>query len=267
MLAVLSHVLWRRRTGLAWWALGLVAVVGLLTVAYPTVRDNAELDKTFAGLSPSVQALLGLGGGLTLTSPAGYLNSQFFANLLPVMLLVFAVGVAGWAVAGDEAAGTLELLLANPISRARLAVGRAAALGLLLAALTATCALALAAMAPAAGLDRGLPALRMVQATVACGGLALVFAAAAFAVGAATGSRPSALGVAAALAVFGFVIEGLAQQVGTLRPVRAASPWHWLLGSDPLQHGLAWQAWALPLAVSALLVLLGTVGFARRDLH
>jgi ABC-2 type transport system permease protein len=267
MLAVLSHALWRRRTSLLWWALGLVAVTGLLAVAYPTVRDNAELDKTFAGLPPSVQALLGLGGGLTLTSPAGYLNSQFFANLLPVMLLVFAVGAAGWTVAGDETAGTLELLLANPVSRARVAAARAGALALLVAALTATCALALAAMAPAAGLDQGLPALRLIQATVASGALALVFAAVTFAVGAATGSRPVALGVATSLAVFGFVIEGLAEQVGALRPVRAASPWHWLLGNDPLQHGLAWQAWALPLGVGALLMLLGTLRFARRDLH
>jgi ABC-2 type transport system permease protein len=267
MLAVLSQALWRRRVSLTWWALGLAAVAGLLAVAYPTVRDNAELDKTFAGLSPSVQALLGLDQGLTLTSPAGYLNSQFFANLLPVMLLVFAVGVASWAIAGDEAAGTLELLLANPVSRARVAGARAAALGLMLAGLTATCGAALVVMAPPAGLDQGLPALRMAQATAACGALALVFAAVAFAVGAATGSRPIALAVAAALAVVGYVIEGLAEQVHTLRPIRAASPWHWLLGSDPLQHGLVWQAWALPLGVGVLLVLLGTLRFARRDLH
>ncbi|HZC99123.1 MAG TPA: ABC transporter permease subunit [Actinomycetes bacterium] len=267
MLAVLRHALWRRRTSLAWWALGLVAVTGLLAVAYPTVRDNAELDKTFSGLSPSVQALLGLSSGLSLTSPAGYLNSQFFANILPVMLLVFAVGVAAWTVAGDEAAGTLELLLANPVGRARVAVARAGALALLVAGLTAISALALAAMAPAVGLDQGLPALRMVQATVASGALALAFAAVAFAVGAATGSRPAALGAAATLAVFGFVIEGLAEQVRALRPIRAASPWHWLLGSDPLQHGLAWRAWALPVATSVLLVLLGTICFTRRDLH
>jgi ABC-2 type transport system permease protein len=249
------------------WSLGLVSVAGLLAVAYPTVRDNAELDKTFTSLSPGVQALLGLGDGLALTSPAGYLNSQFFANVLPVMLLVFAVGTAAWAVAGDEAAGTLELLLANPVGRARVAIARAAALALLLGVLTAVCAAALAAMAPAAGLDQGLPPLRLVHATVACGALALAFAAVAFAVGAATGSRPAALAVASALAVVGYLVEGLAAQVRALRPVRAASPWHWLLGSDPLRHGLAWQAWALPLGVSALLVLLGTLRLARRDLR
>jgi hypothetical protein len=143
-----------------------------------------------AGLPPGVQRLLGLGGQTTLTSPVGYLNSQFFANLLPVMLLVFAVGMAAWAISGDEAAGTLELLLANPVSRARVAAERAGAL-LLLATLTAVCAAALLATAPAVGLDKGLPAGRLLAASVACALLALVYAAVAFAVGAATGSRRS----------------------------------------------------------------------------
>lgn len=70
-----------------------------------------------------------------------------------------------------------------------------------------------------------------------------------------------------ALVVVGDLVEGLAAQVRALRPVRAASPWHWLLGNDPLRHGLAWQAWALPLGVGALLVLLGTLRLARRDLR
>ena len=267
MLPVLTQAVRRRRAGLLWWSLGLAGVVGLLAVAYPTVRDNHELDKTFAGLPPGVQGLLGLGGQITLTSPVGYLNSQFFANLLPVMLLVFAVGVAAWAISGDEAAGTLELLLANPISRARVAAERAGALVLLLATLTAVSAAALIASTPAVGLDKGLPAGRLLAASVACALLALVYAAVAFAVGAATGSRPVAVATASALAVAGFVVQGLAQQVPALRPVRAASPWHWLLAGDPLQAGLAWRSWVLPLAVTAVLVVLGTVRFQHRDLR
>jgi ABC-2 type transport system permease protein len=267
MLAVLRQAVRRRRTSLLWWSLGLVGVVGLLAVAYPTVRDNRELDRTFAGLPPGVQGLLGLGGQTTLTSPTGYLNSQFFANLLPVMLLVFAVGVAAWAIGGDEAAGTLELLLANPVSRARVAAERAGALLVLLAALTAVCAAALVAMAPAVGLDHDLPAERLLAATVASALLALVFAAVAFAVGAATGSRPVAVAAASAVAVAGFVVQGLAQQVQALRPVQAVSPWHWLLASDPLRNGLVWRAWLLPLASTAVLVLLGTIQFQHRDLR
>ncbi len=267
MIPVLTQTLHRRRVSLAWWALAVAGMCALLAVAYPTVRDNHELDSTFANLPPGVEALLGLSGGNLLTAPAGYLASQFFANILPIMLLVFAIGLAARTVAGDEAAGSLELLLANPISRVRVALARFAALVCLLAVLAAVCVLALAALAPSTGLDHGLSVARMAAATVAASMLALTFAAVAFAVGAATGNRPTAAGAAAALAVAGYVLEGLAQQISALHPTRLVNPWHWLLASDPIRHGLTWQAWLPPLIATAALVVAGLPRLARRDLH
>ena len=267
MLSVLRQAVRRRRLGTLWWCLGLIGFVALLAVAYPTVRGNSELDKTFAGLPPGVQAALGLGLGGSLTSPVGYLNSQYFANILPALFLIFAIGLAAWAISGDEAAGTLELLLANPVSRLRVAAERAGAILVLLAALTLAAAAALVILAPAVGLDQGLGAGRLIAATVASALLALTFASVAFCLGAATASRSLAIAVAAALAVAGFVIQGLAAQVRWLRPLRAASPWQWDLGSNPLQHGLTWQAWLLPLVVSLVLMALGAAGLAHRDLR
>ena len=266
MPGVLTQVLWRRRFSLLWWSLGVLGADALLALAYPTVRDNSELDKTFAGLPPAVQAALGLQAG-ALTSPAGYLNSQYFANLLPVMLLVFAIGLAAWSIGGDEGAGTLELLLSNPISRFRVAFERATAVLVELTALLAVAALGLVVLAPFTGLTAGLSSGRILQAAVATGFLALSFSAIAFAVGAATGSRGAAISMASAAAVALFMIEGLAEQVKLLRPIREASPWHWLLGTDPIRNGLGWESWLLPGAVSAALMIAGTLAFARRDLH
>jgi ABC-2 type transport system permease protein len=73
--------------------------------------------------------------------------------------------------------------------------------------------------------------------------------------------------VAATLAIAGYVIEGLAAQVKAFQPIQAVSPWHWLIGSDPLRHGLVPRSWLLPLAVSLLLIGAGTLVFARRDLR
>ena len=263
---VLLEVLWRRRFWLMWWCLGVLGADVLLAVAYPTVRDNNELDKTFAGLPPGVQAALGLQAG-AITSPAGYLNSQYFANLLPILLLVFAIGLAAWSIAGDEGAGTLELLLENPVSRMRVALERAGALAIETAALTVVAAVGLLALAPATGLNNGLGWERIAEAAVAAGLLALTFAAITFAIGAAIGSRGAAISIAVAIAVALFMIEGLAEQVSVLRPVREVSPWHWFLGSDPIRHGLAWETWLPPLLVSAALILLGNLAFVRRDLR
>ena len=263
---VLIQVIWRRRFSLLWWSLGVLSADALLAVAYPTVRDNTELDKTFAGLPPSVQAALGLQAG-AITSPAGYLNSQYFANVLPVLLLVFAIGLAAWSIAGDEGAGTLELLLSNPLGRIRVALERAGALTLLLIALTAVAGLGLVVLAPFTGLTKGLDGDHILQAALATGLLALTFSAAAFAVGAASGSRGAAISTASALAAALFMIEGIAAQVSALRPIREASPWHWFLGTDPIRRGLQWESWVLPVVVSAALVLVGTLMFERRDLR
>lgn len=266
MIEVFVNVLWRRRTSLLWWSVGVLAADALLAVAYPTVRDNTELDQTFAGLPPGVQAALGLQAG-AITSPAGYLNSQYFANLLPILLLVFAIGLAAWSIAGDEAAGTLELLLSNPVTRTGVASGRFAGVATEIAALTAVAALGLVVLAPFTGLTDGLPAVRMLEASLATGLLALTFAAVAYAVGAASGSRGLAISIAAALAVGLFIVEGLAAQVPPLRPLREASPWHWLLGTDPIRRGLLWQSWVLPLATSAVVAVAGTAAFVRRSLR
>jgi ABC-2 type transport system permease protein len=267
MVIVLTQTLWRRRISLAWWAVAVAGMCALLALAYPTVRDNNELDKTFATLPPGVEALLGLSGGNRLSSPTGYLDSQFFANILPVMLLVFAIGVAAWTVAGDEAAGTLELLLANPISPVRVALARLCALIVLLAGLAAVCVAALVTLAPVTDLNQGLPASHVAAATVAATLLALTFASVAFAVGAATGSRPAAVGTAATIAVGGYVLEGLSQQVAALHPVAAINPWHWLLSSDPLRNGLTWQAWLPPITAVVILAVVGLPRLAHRDLR
>ena len=264
---VLTQALWRRRISLLWWSLGLILMVTLVAIAYPTIRDNSELDKTFGTLPPSVQALLGLDPASSLTSPAGYLNSQFYANLLPIILLVFSIGIASWAIAGDEAGGTLELLLANPISRLRLALERAGLVVVMLGLLTLVALVTLGLLAPRVGLTKGLSIEHIVAATIATTLLALVFAALAFAVGAATGNRSLAVSLSSAIAVAGFVIEGLGAQVKTLGPLRDISPWHWLLDSQPLHNGLTLQAWLLPLLVSVVLIAIGTAIFVRRDLR
>jgi ABC-2 type transport system permease protein len=137
----------------------------------------------------------------------------------------------------------------------------------LLGAQGAVSALSLVLLAPPVGLSRGLDPSRIVAATAATTLLALTFAALAFAVGAATGRRSLAISVASAVAVAGFVVEGLAAQVKVLSPVQEASPWHWLLSSDPLRNGLTWRPWILPLAVSLVLVLAGAAVFWRRDLR
>jgi len=267
MTGILWHAWLHRRLALLWWSVGVACLAALLAVAYPTVRGNQELDKTFADLPNGVATLLGLGNGNPLTSPAGYLDSQFYANLLPLTLLIFGLGMAAWTVAGDEAAGTFELLVTNPVSRVRVAVLRLVATVILLAALATVSAVVLVALAPATGLDADLPVHRIISASIGALLLATTYSAGAFAIGAATGNRSAALAVASALAVVGYVVEGLAPTVAELRPFRFVNPWHWLLSADPIHNGLTTEAWLPPIVATVTLAVAAIPTLAHRDLR
>jgi ABC-2 type transport system permease protein len=263
---VLIQAIQRRRTSLIWWTLGLAALAALIAVAYPTVRDDASLDKTFSQLSPGIQAALGLDPHTLITSPVGYLNSQYIANVLPVTLLVFSVGVAGWTVAGDEAQGTLELLLANPIGRFRVALERAGAMVVMLAGLTAVSTIVLLLLAPGTKLTEGLAASHIAAAGIASALAALTYASLTFAIGAATGKRGLAIGVSTSIAVAGFVVQGLAEQLKVLRVVRDLMPWNWLIDGDPLRTGFGYLSFVVPLTVTTVLIVAGAWLFRTRDL-
>ncbi len=56
-------------------------------------------------------------GGTDFISPVGYLNSQLFFLMLPIILGIFAISLGSDALAGEEGRGTLDLLLSTPLSR------------------------------------------------------------------------------------------------------------------------------------------------------
>jgi ABC-2 type transport system permease protein len=117
---------------------------------------------------------------------------------------------------------------------------------------------------PVAGLDLG--GWRLATAIAGLAGLGLLFGWLAVAVGAASGSRALAIGIPAALAAFGYLVNGLHGLAGWLDPFRLVSPF-WLVGSAPLQGGI--RGWGLGVVVvlSALALLGGALLVERRDLR
>ena len=262
---IAERLLADRRRSTLWWSLALVAVVVLIAVSYGAIQGDTGLEQSFEDLPDSVQVLLGTDQGLSLTSPAGYLNSQLFANFLPILLTVFSVGLGARVIAGDEGDGTLELLLSHPVSRRRIATERGLAAVGLLVLLGTVSAVALMLSAAPTELDVGLGALTAATATSVL--LALVHGSAAFGVGAATGSRGSAIAAGAGLTGAGFLVQSLATLDDALRPLRWLSPWQWFLDDPAVVSG--WSAVVLPglaaVAVSIGLAAAGVWRFGRRD--
>jgi ABC-2 type transport system permease protein len=160
---------------------------------------------------------------------------------------------------------TLDLLLANPISRRRVALEKAGAMFLTLSLLSLVTFAALAVATAAAGMDVTLG--HLAAAAFAVELLALLYGALALMVGAASGRSGLALAVAGAAAVAAYLANVLGSLVPALAPLRQASPLYQYAAVDPLRHGLTFEH-AAPLAITAaLLVAAAVVAFTRRGLH
>ncbi|MEU5880039.1 ABC transporter permease subunit [Spirillospora sp. NPDC047279] len=262
-MTVALRLLMDRRRSLAWWCAAMAGLVLFTVSLYPSLRDQQSVDELVRELPETFRAMVGYRPDIMLTSPAGYLNARLFATLAPILMLVFGIGAGARAIGGAEEDGFLEHLLANPVSRERVATERYLASVALLAALVTVFALALAVFAPFFGALEGIPASRVFTACAAVFCLALLPSTLAFTVGAMTGRRGPAVAVASGFATFGYLLQSLA----TASSVKAVSPWHWYLNDNPLAHGPAPSAFWLPVLASAVLFASGLVVFRRRDLR
>ena len=258
---VFTRALWDARRSLPGWTLAITAVGLLYAAFWPTMRSPEMTD----ALSAYPEGVLSAFNSSDMATPQGYLGGAVYGLLVPLLVAVFAIAWGARAIAGDEDAGTLDLVLAHPVSRRTVAVQRFAAL---LTGVALVAAVLLVAML----LVRGPFEL----GDVAAGGLLAInlhlalfgacFGALAFAVGAATGSRAAALGAGAGVAVLAYLANSVFPQVEALSWTRTVSPFHWYLGGSPLTDGVQWAGAGALAATTVVLVAAGTFAFTRRDL-
>jgi len=258
------RVLRIRRRSLIGWSIATVSLVGLIVLSYVAIRGQESFQTMLEDYPDFVQQILGLGGGLSITSPAGYLNSQLFANTLPLIFLIFLIAFAVRETAGEELDGTLDLALSHPITRERFILEKFAAMTTAGAGLAILSVLTMMATSPLAGIDIGWD--QYLGATLSVYLIGLVFGTLALAVAAATGSKGVALGVSSTLAVGLFVLWGLAPLISGLHGLDRVNPFYWGLAGPPITEGT--QGGNLLLLVVIVIVLAGAAvaGFRRRDL-
>ena len=262
-LLVVERALRDRRRGLIGWALGIGAYVVLQSSFFPSVQSS-ELQRALAHYPKELKAFFGGAQSFDFSTGRGYLDVELFSLVVPALLTIAAIGFCAAAIAGEQELGTLDLLLANPLTRTRVVVEKALGAASTVGMLTAVVFVTLVVMDSLVDLQVGLANL-----AVACIGVGLVaygYGALALLTGAATGSRTIAIGVPAALFAAAYLIVGLAGLVSWLEPFRVVSPLYHATGTHPLDHGLPIANFAILVAWCTLTVLATIVIFERRDL-
>jgi len=248
------------RRSLLWWILGLGGLSLITVLIYPLIRDMPGLDELMKTLP---DALLRLIGDNELLSPEGYLNGNLYGLMVPILFLFFGVVAGAGAVAGEEENRTLDLLLANPVTRTRLVLEKTLAMVVGLVILAG--GLWLATYVGAVVADMGIDPLHLAAINVSAALFGFFMGAIGLAVGAATGSRGLAIGLGGAIGVASYLVNSLAPLVDALEPLQKLSPFYYYFGADPLRNGLDPVHVAVLTVGGLLFVVIAVLGFRRRD--
>ena len=259
--SVLRVTLTQHRRALLWWAIGIALMALMFAAFYPSVRDSGEtFDDYLDQLPEAFETII----GTDLTSPAGYLWSQLFSSVGPVVFLVYAIGSGSRAIAGEEEAGSLDLVLSTPVGRAMVLRDKALAMVAGTAALSMVLLVVTAVVGPAFDMTIAFADLATAHALQAL--LAIDFGAIALMLGAATGSRARAVGTTSAIAVVAYLVWAMASTVDLLEPVLPLSPFRWFADPQPVSEGTEPVNVIVLAAIPVVAYATALVTFRRRDL-
>ncbi|MFN2299759.1 MAG: ABC transporter permease subunit [Anaerolineales bacterium] len=264
MIAILTNSLSRFRGQIVGWGLSLALLAGFLTAFYDTIAEQKEsYMQLLSGYPKEMWALFATSGVAQMFTPAGYLNLEFF-SYMTLVVGIYAVLAGSTLLAGDEENGTLDLILAHPVSRTALFAGRSLAFLLATLAILAITWLGFVVVVPGSMMDVGagelaLPMVSLFGILALFGTLALLLSM----------LLPSARAAAMAsgIAMVGcYFINVMANIDDSLRPLADVLPFKYYQGGLAID-GMDWNEWWMMLGVSALFALIAWWRFSRRDIR
>lgn len=265
MLSVIRWELRRRRWFMIWWAVGIALYMFLVIAVYPSFKDQAaELNKSLEQLPDTAKALFS--DTPDFLSPIGYLSSQIYYLMLPLLFSILTISLGSSLIAKEEQQHTIELLLARPISRTGLLFAKAIAGVIILALVTLANLVVTIPAIEWAGFD-GVTAGGVVLVTLMTALLSLIFGMLALmltTIG--HGARSLGLGLSVIIALGGYVISSLEGTVHWLHWPSKLLPYHYFHPSQILGGTFTTNEAIGFASVIAAMCVIAWLAFRRRDI-
>jgi len=262
MKTVFRYALTRSRGQIIGWGISLALLAVLVVPFYDAFKDQQQQLTDLLNTFPK-EIIAFFGDVNDMFSPEGYLSVNFFLYL-PLILGVFVIlGGSGLLVA-DEENGTLDLILAHPVSRTALFAGRLAAFVTALLAILVITWVGLVVPIGASSIqvtwsEAALPFFSLFGVLMLFGTMALLLSMI-------LPSRKLAASVAGLVLVASFFITSLAGIIRNLKEVSKLSPISYYQNSAAIQGlNIGWLVGLL--AVSAIFIGLAGWLFQKRDIR
>ncbi|MBI5285569.1 MAG: ABC transporter permease subunit [Chloroflexi bacterium] len=243
-----------------WQVLGFglaLAVMAILDVfIWPAYRDPLQNFE----LPPALQAFL---GELSIATSAGFLSAEYF-SWIPILLIVYAVIQGTGAIAGEESSGTIDLLLAQPVSRRLMVIEKTVAVCFGSAVIVAMGCVGFAIAMPFVDMDTSLADVTIASANMLP--ITLLFFAISLWLGAVAPSRGLASGVVIGLATAFYFMNLVANAVRSLDGLKYATPFYYYGAGLSLVEGVVWWHIGALLGIALLFVAAALRSFESRDI-
>jgi ABC-2 type transport system permease protein len=261
---ILRWTLWQKRWSIFWWCAGIVFFVFLTLIFYPTIRQQSvQLDKSFNQIPQTAKQLFT--DTSDIFSPVGYLSSQIFYLMLPLLISILAITQGMGLIGKEERENTIEMLLARPVSRGRLLMGKASTGLVIVVVVSALSVLFTALMCKMVGLE--IRGLYVMEAGLVVTLLSLCFGAIAFMLTAlGRAGRAASIGITAVMALGGYILVSLAPTVIWLHWPAKVFPFDYYHSAELLTGTYNWLNIVYYIAVIIVCLVVSWLAFRRRDL-
>jgi len=264
MFTIFRNAFSRYRGQILGWGVALGLLCLYLAQFYDTIAAQKEVYLQMMEAFPKeLMAFFSTSDASEMFTPSGFLNIEFF-SYMPIIIGIFAILAGSGMLAGDEESGTMDLVLAHPVSRTVLFVGR------LLAFLLATMGILVLTWIgfligiPGSGL--GLNALEIGRPFISLFSQLILYSTTALVLSMLLPSRRMAAMITGILMVASFFITALARLDENLEKVAKISPMNYYQGGMAIDK-LDW-GWVIGLlGISTLFVLIAWWRFERRDIR
>lgn len=240
----------------------MLAITILTILFYPSFKEMTGINALVENDNSAMRVFVG--NVTDLTSPEGYLNSQLYYLLIPLLFLVLAITQGSGAIAGEEERGSLDLILSNPVKRWQLALQKFGAMTISLMSIALI--LWIGTVTSIRLVSMEIAIINLAEITLSVTFLAILFGTIALTIGMSTGSRGISIGLTGAIAVLAYLINALVPIKEELHSLTKLSPFYYYIDSDPLTHGLDFLHVVVLIGLSVIIFLVGLFIFERRDL-
>ena len=257
--------LWQRRISIIIWSIAVAAFISMYLAFYPSFKNqSAQLQESFKQIPEAAVALFSDTG--EFFSPEGYLSSQVFYFMLPLLLGILAISLGSSLLAKEERDGTIELLLSRPVSRANLLVAKAT-IGLVCIAVVGSVGL-LTTVGLSNLVDIEVPLGYIAEATLVAILLSVSFCAVAFALSA-TGrlGRGMAVSVSSLVAIAGYVVGSLVGMADWLKYPAKLFPFYYYRPAEILTGTYNWNNLWYMFGLIVVSALVAHFSFRQRDIR